>query len=222
MKLTKKTFHLRSPRSRSRVGATKYERSTKQHEAARKSLVRVISCGFMDRSSYSACMMDDLLVEIDIQRLKVSRHFLLTRGSEMGMIGAPAASKKQVAGMDGMKHMDMGGHSMEPPKKGDVSCSPTWAQPSIGGSSIFVACNKSDEIVEVDAAKWNGEVIIGVHFVRLKPKGGCVHERTPPICLASHVHREGFLQLRTSRYDPSDHQLGLLRYGHCLIANQSE
>jgi YVTN family beta-propeller protein len=103
---------------------------------------------------YSACMMDDLLVEIDTQSLKVSRHFLLTKGSELGMIGAPSASKKRVAGMDGMKHMDMGGHGMEPPKKGDVSCSPTWAQPSIGGSSIFVACNKSDEIVEVDAAKW--------------------------------------------------------------------
>ena len=103
---------------------------------------------------YSACMMDDLLVEIDTQTMKVSRHFLLTRGSEMGMMGAPAESKKQMAAMDGMKHMDMGGHGMEPPKKGDLSCSPTWAQPSSKGSSIFVACNKSDEIVEVDAARW--------------------------------------------------------------------
>jgi len=102
---------------------------------------------------YSACMMDDLLVEIDTHSLKVSRHFLLTKGSEMGMSGAPAP-KKQMGAMDGMKHMDMGGHGMEPPKKGDVSCSPTWAQPSVEGSSIFVACNKSDEIVEVDAARW--------------------------------------------------------------------
>src|SRR6185369_14590564 len=53
------------------------------------------------------------------------------------------------------KHMDMGGHGMEPPKPGDVSCSPTWAQPSTTGSSIFVACNKSDEIVEIDAATWS-------------------------------------------------------------------
>jgi DNA-binding beta-propeller fold protein YncE len=51
--------------------------------------------------------------------------------------------------------MDMGGHGMEAPKPGDISCSPTWAQPSASGSSIFVACNKSDEIVEIDAAKWN-------------------------------------------------------------------
>ena len=55
--------------------------------------------------------------------------------------------------MPGMKH-DIGGHGMEPPKAGDVSCSPTWAQPSTTGASIFVACNKSNEIVEVDTPSW--------------------------------------------------------------------
>ena len=113
---------------------------------------------------YSACMMDDLLVEIDTATLKVSRHFLLTKGREMGMNGPPVAPKPGRSAMAGMKApltspgakpMDMGGHGMEPPKPGDVSCSPTWAQPSITGSSVFVACNKSDEIVEVDAVKWS-------------------------------------------------------------------
>ena len=112
---------------------------------------------------YSACMMDDLLVEIDTATLKVSRHFLLTKGREMGTNGPPVAPKTGRSAMAGMKApltspaakpMDMGGHGMEPPKPGDVSCSPTWAQPSITGSSVFVACNKSDEIVEVDAVKW--------------------------------------------------------------------
>ena len=103
---------------------------------------------------YSACMMDDLLVEIDTQTMKVSRHFLLTKGREMGMNGAPtAAGKSKQAAMPGMKH-DMGGHGMEPPKAVDLSCSPTWAQPSTTGASIFVACNKSSEIVEVDTMKW--------------------------------------------------------------------
>ncbi|MDQ2921096.1 MAG: YncE family protein [Acidobacteriota bacterium] len=103
---------------------------------------------------YSACMMDDLLVEIDTQTMKVSRHFLLTKGREMGMSGAPSlVAKTKTAAMPGMKH-DMGGHGMEPPKTGDVSCSPTWAQPSIDGSSVFVACNKSSEIVEVETLKW--------------------------------------------------------------------
>jgi DNA-binding beta-propeller fold protein YncE len=99
---------------------------------------------------YSACMMDDMLVEIDTQTLKVSRHFLLTKGREMGMAGAPVATP---AGKGVMKH-DIGGHGMEPPKAGDVSCSPTWAQPSATGASVFVACNKSDEIVEIDVAGW--------------------------------------------------------------------
>jgi DNA-binding beta-propeller fold protein YncE len=43
---------------------------------------------------------------------------------------------------------------LEPPKPGDVSCSPTWAQPSADGSFVYVACNKSSEIVEVDASAW--------------------------------------------------------------------
>jgi len=99
---------------------------------------------------YSACMMDDMLVEIDTNTLKVSRHFLLTKGREMGMKGAPTTMP---ASPGGTKH-DMAGHGTEPPKPGDVSCSPTWAQPSPSGDSIFVACNKSDEIVEIDAGAW--------------------------------------------------------------------
>ena len=100
---------------------------------------------------YSACMMDDMLVEIDTNTLKASRHFLLTKGREMGMTGAP--SRKPDTPAEHMKH-DTGGHGLEPPKAGDLSCSPTWAQPSASGGSVFVACNKSDEIVEVDAETW--------------------------------------------------------------------
>lgn len=95
---------------------------------------------------YSGCMMDDLLVEIDTRDFGVSRHFLLTRGKEQGMAGPPATHA-------GGAH-DMAGHGMEMPKPGDVGCSPTWAQPSATGATIFVACNKSSEIVEVDAASW--------------------------------------------------------------------
>lgn len=99
---------------------------------------------------YSACMMDDMLVEIDTRTLKVSRHFTLTKGKEMGRMGAPGGHSMH----KGMPGMDTGGHGMETPKPGDVSCSPTWAQPSADGSSVFVACNKSSEIVEVDASGW--------------------------------------------------------------------
>ncbi len=102
---------------------------------------------------YSACMMDDLLVEIDTASLKVARHFIVTKGKELGIAGAPKIKAVDtMPGMPGMK--DTGGHGMEPPKPGDNSCSPTWAQPSVDGSSIYVACNKSSEIVEVNANTW--------------------------------------------------------------------
>jgi DNA-binding beta-propeller fold protein YncE len=103
---------------------------------------------------YSACMMDDMLVEIDTRTLKVARHFLLTKGKEMGMAGAPVPMEARSSNKGAMKHSDTGGHGMEVPKAGDNSCSPTWAQPSSDGAKVFVACNKSSEIVEVDADKW--------------------------------------------------------------------
>lgn len=112
---------------------------------------------------YSACMMDDMLVEIDTQTLKVSRHFLLTKGREQGNLGAIKMVNQSKPATGGHQHLGArdktgnsktGDHGMEPPKPGDNSCSPTWAQPSATGSSIFVACNKSSEVVEVDAAKW--------------------------------------------------------------------
>ena len=106
---------------------------------------------------YSACMMDDMLVEIDTRTLKVARHFIVTQGKEMGVIGAPKKNVAEaMASMPGMNRSvkDSGGHGMELPKPGDTSCQPTWAQPSTDGSSIYVACNKSSEIVEVNADTW--------------------------------------------------------------------
>ncbi len=98
---------------------------------------------------YSACMMDDRLVEIDASTFKVSRTFVLTRGREAGESGPPPAGESRKPSAH-----DMSGHGMEPPKQGDHGCSPTWAQPSANGGSIYVACNKSDEIVEIDATAW--------------------------------------------------------------------
>jgi len=85
---------------------------------------------------YSACMMDDMLVEIDTRSLKVTKQFALTKP------GATSSTKHT------------GGHGMEPPKAGDTSCSPTWAEPSVDGASVYVACNNSSEIVEVNTRDW--------------------------------------------------------------------
>ena len=98
---------------------------------------------------YSVCMMDESLVEIDTRTLGVSRYFFLTAGKEMGMNGAPP-----MRGADAHAGMDMSGHGMEPPKPGDISCSPTWAQPSPDNTKVWVACNKSSEIVEIDTKAW--------------------------------------------------------------------
>jgi DNA-binding beta-propeller fold protein YncE len=86
------------------------------------------------RRQYSTCMMDDLLVEVDTWELGVARHFLLTAGEEHGGVGKPAAH---------------GHHRAESP------CSPTWAQPSHDGVTVFVACNASNEVVEVDVGSWS-------------------------------------------------------------------
>ncbi len=99
---------------------------------------------------YSGCMMDDVAVEIDTRDFGISRHFLLSRGKEHGMSGPP----HRPAAAPGQAAHDMSGHGMEAPKAGDVSCSPTWVQPSADGARIFVACNKSSEIVEIDVAGW--------------------------------------------------------------------
>ena len=101
---------------------------------------------------YSACMMDDLLVEIDAENMKVARTFRVSAGKEQGYTGmapresAGAAAAAMPAKMEGHEGMAM---SMRA-----VTCSPTWAQPSVDGARIFVACNKSNEIVEVDAHSW--------------------------------------------------------------------
>jgi len=97
---------------------------------------------------YSACMMDDMAVEIDTRSFTVARHFLVGKGKERGVQGAPAGTRA-----DHASH-DMAGHGMEPPKPGDVSCSPTWVQPSADGSRVYVACNKSSDIAEIDVARW--------------------------------------------------------------------
>ncbi|MCU0621505.1 MAG: YncE family protein [Gemmatimonadales bacterium] len=97
---------------------------------------------------YSACMMDEMMVEIDARSLAVSRHFMLTRGAEHGMAGAPAPE-----GAHG--DHDMGGHGLEQPKGPDQrTCSPTWAQPSADGARVYVACNRTSDVVEVDVATW--------------------------------------------------------------------
>jgi DNA-binding beta-propeller fold protein YncE len=94
---------------------------------------------------YSGCMMDDLLVELDARTFEVSAKFSLAKGKE-GLVKADAhaghAMPHQVDNTQGH------GASMT------ASCSPTWAQPAASGTLVYVTCNKVDEVLEIDAARW--------------------------------------------------------------------
>jgi DNA-binding beta-propeller fold protein YncE len=96
----------------------------------------------LDRSGirqYSVCMMDDQLVELDTRTFDVARRFSVAQGAE-GPVTEPAGAEA------GMSH-DM--------SAGAPTCSPTWAQPGAGGEFVYVACNRSDEILEVSVADWS-------------------------------------------------------------------
>ncbi|MGH3846918.1 MAG: YncE family protein, partial [Gemmatimonadales bacterium] len=104
---------------------------------------------------YSACMMNDALVEIDANTMVVARNFALKKGSEHGMTGPVGP-------------MTMGG----------VSCSPTWAQPSVDGRTVWVACNKSNDLVEIDVQSWTMRRRIpageGIYNLAASPDGRLV------------------------------------------------
>jgi len=108
---------------------------------------------------YSGCMMDDQLVEIDARSFTVSRRFSLAKGKE----GPLPARDEHVAHAVEMAATPAGRAPMDPAEVGyngmkhDMapnSCSPTWAQPSANGAKVFVACNKADEVIEIDRATW--------------------------------------------------------------------
>jgi DNA-binding beta-propeller fold protein YncE len=132
-------------------------------------MARVVTCVMPHGSridptgsfQYSGCMMDDQLVEIDTRTFKVARRFSLAKGKEGPLPaddggamahaaghapppGAPPVDPADVGYAPGMRH-----------SMAANSCSPTWAQPSVDGKKVFVACNKADEILEVDRGAWS-------------------------------------------------------------------
>jgi DNA-binding beta-propeller fold protein YncE len=113
---------------------------------------------------YSACMMDDELVEIDAERMKVARTFRVTKGSEQGFDGL--LPHESAANSSTMNHAATD-HAAMSMNMSANACMPTWAQPSVDGTRIWIACSKSNEIAEVDAEKWS--------LVRRIPAGNGVY-----------------------------------------------
>lgn len=126
---------------------------------------------------YSGCMMDDLLVEIDAEKMKLTRTFALAAGKERGYEGLPPKDMAAAGHADPAMTMPMPA----------ATCQPTWAQPSVDGRRIFVACNKSSEIVEIDAETWS--------LVRRIPAGNGVYNLG--------VTPDGKLLLATNKRDAS-------------------
>lgn len=104
--------------------------------------------------AYSMCMMDDQLVEIDTRTFQVSRRFSVSQGRETAL--HDYAEPEVMTGSRGMQATPPSGsghdhHAMEP------TCSPTWAEPSPDGRRIYVACNRSNEILVIDREAWRLE-----------------------------------------------------------------
>ena len=106
--------------------------------------------------NYSACMMDDQLVEMSTFSLEVTRRLNLVTGEPVdepvahgagmaggGVSGATAGGAGMGAGMAGA----MG--------SGMAACSPTWTTLSGDGRFVYVACNRGNEIVQVDLESWS-------------------------------------------------------------------
>jgi DNA-binding beta-propeller fold protein YncE len=110
---------------------------------------------------YSACMMDDVLVEIDTREFAVVRHFMLAPGREHGMMGPPRhgghgehATIGHEPGEVVVPGRQPGGHGAARAMASRTECSPTWAATSADGARVYVACNASNDIVEIDVQRW--------------------------------------------------------------------
>ena len=94
--------------------------------------------------NYSACMMDDQLVETSTVSLEVTRRLNLATGAEV-------VAHDGHEGHAGMPDSAMSGVQAAAPQ----ACSPTWTTPTEEGSRLYVACNRGHEIVEVDLGTWS-------------------------------------------------------------------
>lgn len=103
--------------------------------------VAQVEVGIMPHSSrlnaagsrlYSVMMMSDELVELDAYRFEVLRRLRLSEPQMRGPVGP--------AGPDRAAPM--------------ATVKPTWVDPGPNGRFVYVACNGSDEIKEVDLDTW--------------------------------------------------------------------
>jgi DNA-binding beta-propeller fold protein YncE len=154
------------------------------------------------RRHYSVCMMDDELVEVDAERMRVARSFRVTKGSEKGF----DALMPRETTMDGAAMNHGADHATMSMPASANACMPTWAQPSPDGKRVWVACNKSNEIVEVLAASWKLTRRItaanGVYNLGVSPDGKyliATNKRDASASIYNAVSGEELARLKTKR-----------------------
>ena len=87
---------------------------------------------------YSACMMDEQVVEIDARTLLVSRRLFVRPGHEKAL----PTDLTDAVGSEG-------------PSPDGTRCGPTWTQVSPDETRLYVACNKNREVLEIDLERWS-------------------------------------------------------------------
>ncbi|MFW6088573.1 MAG: YncE family protein [Gemmatimonadota bacterium] len=92
------------------------------------------------RLNYFVCVRDDQLVELDVHRLEVARRLYTAPGRERAL---------PVDALDADEALGAAAAPRNAPR-----CGPTWAQPSIDGRFVYVACNRNAEVIEVDTGAW--------------------------------------------------------------------
>ena len=102
------------------------------------------------KKQYHVSMMTDELIEINAERMEVSRRLKLSKSGSGGM--DMEMSSEDHSGMDhsSMDHSSMNHGEMihKPVEK------PTWADPHPTKPLVYVAANGSNELLEIDIQKW--------------------------------------------------------------------
>lgn len=93
------------------------------------------------RLNYLVCVRDDQLVELDVHGLEVARRLYTAPGRERPLP------------VDAVDADEVLGEAAAP--RSAPRCGPTWAQPSIDGRFVYVACNRNAEVIEVDTHAWD-------------------------------------------------------------------
>ena len=128
--------------------------------------VAQVEVGIMPHSSrlnregdrqYSVMMMSDELVEMDAFKFQVRRRLPLSdvaRRKASGMAGMEmeADSMADMPGMASGETEDKG--ATESMEMSMATAKPTWSQPGPNGTFVYVACNGSNQVMEIDIEKW--------------------------------------------------------------------